>query len=107
MFHDDSTFNFHNEIMDLAEEFCQEWVQRRGPFKSRLSGALVLNFALCTIKHDLEAILDQLEWQPVFKGISPREVYERGEYGHENPKGLSDRDVIELVEKALRRIHRN
>ena len=107
MFHEDGTFNFHNEIMILAEEFCQEWVQRRGPFKNRLEGALVLNFALCTIKHDLEEILDQLEWQPVFKGVSPREVYKRGEYGHEPPRGLSDRDVIELVEKSLRRIRRN
>jgi hypothetical protein len=25
MFHDDGTFNFHNEIMALAEEFCREW----------------------------------------------------------------------------------
>jgi hypothetical protein len=107
MFHDDGTFNFHNEIMALAEEFCREWEQRRGPFKNRLEGALVLNFALYTIKHDLEEILDQLEWQPVFKGISPREVYERGGYGPEAPKGLSDRDVIELVEKSLRRIRRN
>ena len=107
MFHEDDTFNFHEEIMALAEEFCQEWQQRRGPFKNALEGALVLNFALCTIKHDLEDILDQLEWQPVFKGISPREVYERGGYGHESPKGLSDRDVIELVEKSLRRMRRN
>jgi len=107
MFHEDGTFNFHNEILTLAEQFCQEWVQRRGPFKNRLESALVLNFALCTIKHDLEEILDQLEWQPVFKGVSPREVYERGGYGYEPPKGLSDRDVIELVEKSLRRIRRN
>ncbi|MFB0536480.1 MAG: hypothetical protein ACETWR_16020, partial [Anaerolineae bacterium] len=61
MFHEDGTFNFHEEIMALAEEFCQEWVQRRGPFKSRLEGALILNFALCTIKHDLEQLLDQLD----------------------------------------------
>ena len=72
MFHEDGMFNFHEEVMALAEEFCQEWVQRRGPFTSRLEGALVLYFALCTIKHDLEQLLDQLEWQPVFKGISPR-----------------------------------
>ena len=107
MFYKDGTYNFHNEIMALAEEFCQEWKERRGPFKSRLDGALVLNFALCTIKHDLEDILNQLEWQPVFRGISPREVYERGGYGHEPPKGLSARDVAELVLKALRRIRRN
>ncbi|GEM_PF-2811824 len=107
MFHKDGTFNFHQEIMDLAEEFCQEWVQRRGPFKNRLESALVLNFALCTIKHDLEQLLDQLEWQPVFKGISPREVYERGGYGEEPPKGLSDRDVIKIVEKSLQRVRRN
>jgi hypothetical protein len=107
MFHEDGTFNFYDEIIALAEDFCKEWVQRRGPFKNRLESALVLNFALCTIKHDLEGILDQLEWQPVFKGVSPREVYERGSYGYEPPKGLSDKDVIELVEKSLRRIRRN
>ena len=107
MFHPDGTYNFHEEIMGLAEEFCQEWVQRRGPFKNRLEGALILNFALCTIKHDLEQLLDQLEWQPVFKGISPREVYERGGYGDEAPKGLSDRDVIKIVEKSLQCLRRN
>ena len=107
MFHQDGTFNFHEEIMALAEEFCQEWVQRQGPFKSTLDAALVLNFALCTIKHDLEQLLDQLEWQPVFKGISPREVYERGGYGDEPPKGLSDKDVIEIVAESLQRISRN
>ena len=107
MFYEDGTFNFHGEILALAEEFCQGWVERRGPFKDRLEGALVLNFALCTIKHDLEHIISQLEWQPVFKGVSPREVYERGGYGREPPRGLSDRDVIELVEKALLRIRRN
>jgi hypothetical protein len=107
MFHPDGTFSFHEEIIALAEEFCQEWVQRREPFKNRLEGALVLNFALCTVKHDLEQLLDQLEWQPVFKGISPREVYERGGYGDEAPKGLSDRDVIKIVEKSLMRIRRN
>ncbi len=106
MFHEDGTFNFHEEIMALAEAFCQEWMERKGPFKNRLESALVLNFALCTIHHDLEQLLDQLEWQPVFKGISPREVYERGEFGNEPPKGLSNRDVIELVEKALRRVRR-
>jgi hypothetical protein len=107
MFHPDGTFNFHEEIMALAEEFCQEWEQRQGPFKSRLEGALVLNFALCTIKHDLEQLIDQLEWQPVFEGVSPREVYELGGYGDESPKGLSDRDVIKLVKKSLRRMRRN
>ena len=107
MFYEDGTFNFHNEIMALAEDFCREWVQRKGPFKNRLEAGLVLNFALCTIKHDLEQLLDQLEWQPVFKGVSPREVYERGRYGDEPPKGLSDRDVIELVQKALQRVRRN
>ena len=107
MFHKDGTFNFHDEIMALAEGFCEEWKERRGPFKNKLEGALVLNFALCTIKHDLEEILEQLEWQPVFKNVSPREVYERGGYGHEPPKGLSDREVIELVEKALMRQRRN
>lgn len=93
--------------MALAEEFCQEWVRRRGPFRNRLEGALILNFALCTIKYDLEQLLDQLEWQPVFKGVSPREVYERGGYGDESPKGLSDRDVIKIIEKSLQRMHRN
>jgi hypothetical protein len=107
MFYDDDTFNFHHELMALAEEFCQEWVQRRGPFQTRLDGALVLNFALCTIKHDLEQLLDQLEWQPVFRGVSPREVYERGGYGDEPPKGLSARDVIEILEKSLQRLRRN
>ncbi len=107
MFYDDGTFSFHEEIMAIVEKFCQEWVKRKGPFGSRLEGALVLNFALCTIKHDLEDILDQLEWQPVFRGISPKEVYERDDYGAAEPKGLTDRDVIELVEKSLRRLRRN
>ena len=107
MFHEDGTFNFHNEIMALAEEFCHQWEQRQGPFKNKMDGALVLNFALCTIKHDLEEILDQLELQPVFKGVSPREVYEQGGYGNESPKRLSDREVIKLVEDSLRRIRHN
>ena len=107
MFHQDGTFNFHKEIMALAEEFCQEWAQRQGPFKSKLDAGLVLNFALCTIKHDLEELLDQLECQPVFKGISPREIYERGGYGDEPPKGLSDSDIVNMVAKSLWRIHRN
>ena len=107
MFHQDGTFNFHEEIMALAEEFCQEWVQRQGPFKNRLEGALVLNFALCTIKSDLEQLLDQLEGQPVFGGISPREVYKLGKYDQEPVKGLSNRDVIKIVRKSLRRMRRN
>ncbi len=107
MFHEDDTFNFHKEIMYLAEEFCQEWVQRRGPFKSKLESALILNFALGTIKHDLGELLNQIEQQPVFEGISPREVYERGEYGKEPSRGLSERDIIALVGKSLQRIHRN
>ncbi len=107
MFYEDDTFNFHNEIMTLAEEFCREWAQRRGAFESRLESALVLNFALCTIKHDLNEILDQIEDQPVFNGISPREVYERGGYGQEPSRGLSNMDIIELVVKSLRRIYRN
>ena len=107
MFHEDDTFDFHQEIMALAEEFCQGWVERKGLFESELDGALVLNFALCTIKHDLEDLLDQLEWQPVFKGVSPREVYERGGFGDEPPRGLSDRDVIEILQQALLHVRRN
>lgn len=107
MFHEDDTFDFYEEIIALAEEFCQGWVERKGRFESELQGALVLNFALCTIKHDLEDLLDQLEWQPVFKGLSPREVYERGGFGDEPPKGLSQRDVIELVQQALLHTRRN
>jgi len=103
MFYDDDTFNFVNELMELAEEFCEEWVQRKGPFESELDAALVLNFALCTIKYDLECLLSYLEHHPTFKGISPREVYERGRFGDELPQGLSERDVVELIEKALRR----
>ena len=52
MFYEDDTFNFHNEIMALAEEFCQEWMKRLRTFKSRLERALFLNFAFCTIKND-------------------------------------------------------
>jgi hypothetical protein len=107
MFHPDDTFNFHNEIMALAEEFCQEWVRRQGPFESKLEGALIMNFALCTIQHDLEEILDQLEQSPVFEGISPREVYKRGGFGEETPPGLSNEDVAELVRESLSKIHRN
>jgi hypothetical protein len=107
MFYDDGTFNFHHEIMALGEEFCQEWVQRQGPFESSLDGALVLSFALCTIKHDLEELLDRLESQPVFQGLSPRDVYERGEFGREPAKGLSDRDIEELLLESLRRVRRN
>jgi len=107
MFHPDGTFSFHQEIMALAEEFCQEWVQRRGPFQSRLEGALVLNFALCTIQHDLEQLIEQLESQAVFGGISPREVYERGGFGEEAPPGLSDRDALAIVEQATGRLRRN
>jgi predicted fused transcriptional regulator/phosphomethylpyrimidine kinase len=104
MFHEDGTFNFHNEIMILAEEFCQEWVQRQGQFKNRIEAALILNFALCTIKHDTEQLIQELEWQPIFKGISPRDIYERGGFGEEPSQGLSDHDVAELVKKALRRL---
>jgi hypothetical protein len=107
MFHPDGTFNFHEEIMALAEEFCREWQQRRGPFKSQLEGALILNFALCTIRHDLEQLLDQLEGQAVLGGVSPREIYDRGGYGEESPPGLSDQDVIEIVAQSLQRLHRN
>ena len=107
MFYEDDTFNFHNEIMSLAEEFCQEWVQRRGPFESKLKSALILNFAFGAIKHDLEEILNQIGQQPVFEGLSPREVYERGEYGKEPSRGLSEKDIIALMGKSLQRIHRN
>ncbi len=107
MFYEDGTFSFHQEIMTLAEEFCREWVERRGAFESALEAALVFNFALCTIKHDVEELIAQLEWQPVFKGISPREIYERGDFGSANPKGLTDREIIELVQKSLRRLRRN
>lgn len=107
MFHEDGTFNFHSEVMALAEEFCREWVGLQGSFESDLEAALVLNFALCTIKHDLDELLDQLEWQPVFQDVSPRALYEQGGFGHEPPEELSDRDVIRLVEKSLRRIRRN
>ena len=93
--------------MSLAKEFCQEWVQRCGSFESKLASGLILNFALCTIKHDLEEILNHIEQQPVFGGISPREVYERGKYGKEASSGLSERDIYALVEKSLQRIHRN
>lgn len=39
--------------------------------------------------------------------VPPEKVYERGGYGHEPPKGLSDKDVTEPVEKSLRRTRRN
>jgi hypothetical protein len=107
MFHQDGTFSFHIEITALAEEFCQEWQQRQGSFQNDLEGALVLNFALCTIQHDLEQLLEQLEGQSVFGGVSPREVYERGGYGGEAPPGLSDQDVAEIVWQALQRTRRN
>ncbi len=107
MLYEDGTFNFHSEVMALADEFCQEWIGLQGPFENELEAALVFNFALCTIKHDLDEILDQLESQPVFQGLSPRALYEQGGFGHELPEELSDRDVIGFVEKSLRRIRRN
>jgi hypothetical protein len=107
MFHQDGTFSFHKEITALAEEFCQEWQRRQGSFQSDLEGALVLNFALCTIQHDLGQLLEQLERQSVFEGFSPREVYERGGYGDESPPGLSNQDVAEIVRQALQRTRRN
>ncbi len=107
MFYSDDKFGFHHEIMALAEEFCQEWEKRKRPFESELERALILNFALCTIKHDLEQTLDHLERQPIFGGLSPREVYERGDYGAAEPTGLTDKDVIELVKRALWHTRRN
>ncbi len=107
MFHSDDTFNFHDEIIALAEEFCQEWVERHGPFESKLEGALIMNFALCTIQYDLEEVLDQLERHPVFEGLSPREMYKRGGFGEETPPGLSNQDVADLLRESLAKIHRN
>ncbi len=92
--------------VDALAEGDERWAVEV-KWRGRLEGALVLNFALCTIRHDLEQLLDQLERQPVFEGISPREVYERGRYGAESPQGLSDQDVREIVEKSLRRLRRN
>ncbi len=106
MFNKDGTFNFHDEIMELAEKFCQEWQQRSGSFKNELEGALVLSFTLNTLKHDLEELLGQLEHQPIFKGISPKEVYERGEFGKESPKGLHDSDISKIIQNALLRLRR-
>jgi len=102
MFHEDDTFDFYEELIALAEEFCQGWVQRQGTFEDGLERALVLNFALCTIKHDLEQILDLVEHQPIFQGLSPRMLYERGGYGEESLSGLDDRDIEVLVKQALK-----
>jgi len=55
----------------------------------------------------LGQLLRQTEWQPVFKSMSPREVYEREKVGNAPPKGLNDRDVIEVVEQSLRRARHN
>jgi hypothetical protein len=107
MFYKDGTFNFHKEIMALAENFCHEWEKRQGVFKKEHEGALVLNFALCTIKYDLEQLLAQMERQPVFGDISPTEVYESGRYGDETPKGLSDQDIFVLVAKTISKIRKN
>lgn len=107
MFHQDGTFSFHEEIMALAEEFCREWENRRGPFAGGLERTLVLSFALNTIRHDLDQLLDQLEKWPILGGISPREVYERGGYGEESPPGLSDQDVAKVVRQTLQRLQRN
>lgn len=74
MFNPDGTFSFYHEIMAVAEEFCEQWESQRGSIKTELEGALVFSFALNTIKYDLEVMISQLEKQPMFNGISPKEV---------------------------------
>jgi hypothetical protein len=107
MFNPDGTFSFYHEITAIAEQFCEEWEARKGAFKNELEAALVFSFALNTIKYDLEIMLNQLEKQPVFKGISPIEVYQRGQFGAKDPRGLDRQDIYEMIQNSLHRFQSN
>ena len=96
MFTEDDWFSFHKEIMDVVDTFIEEYRARRGEFDNELEKGLVVSFALGALKVDLDEIWEALSNAPIFEGISPKELFERGDY-----KGLQR--VLARKEKVLSR----
>ena len=80
MFTEDDWFSFHKEIMDVVDTFIEEYQARRGEFDNELEKGLVVSFALGALKVDLDEIWEALSNAPIFEGISPKELFERGDY---------------------------
>ena len=72
------TICFADEIMGLVDGFLRKYQEREGSFRNALEKGLVISYALGCIRQDTERVWDALEQAPVFRGVSPRGLYEQG-----------------------------
>ena len=81
MFVGDEWFSFHKELMDVVDVFIEGYLARQGEFENDLDRGAVTSFALGALTDDLDEIWEVLSSAAVFEGVSPRNLFERGEYG--------------------------
>ena len=77
MLNTDGTICFADEIMGLVDEFLRQYQEREGPFRNELEKGLIVSYALGCIRQDTERVWDALGQAPVFRGVSPRGLYEQ------------------------------
>jgi hypothetical protein len=78
MLDQDGTICFADEIMGLVDGFLQEYQEQEGPFRNELEKGLVVSYALGCIRQDTERVWDALGQASIFRGVSPRGLYEQG-----------------------------
>jgi len=78
MLDSDGTICFVDEVMRLVDGFLRRYQEQEGPFRNGLEKGLVISYALGCIKQDTERVWNALGQAPLFRGVSPREVYEEG-----------------------------
>jgi len=102
MLRQNGMIDFVDELMDLVDEFLRQYQEQEGPFRNTLEKGLVVSYVLGCIRQDTETIWDALGQSPVFRGVSPRAIYEEsnGEESLSEKNGLlpaiRERDWLEV-----------
>jgi len=90
MISQDGTIHFAEELLDLVERFLEDYEDIEGRVQNELDRGLVIAFALCAMRCDLDLLAQCVDGSQVFGRLSPRKVLDE----------CADRDPIK---RAARR----
>jgi hypothetical protein len=97
MIRPDGTIHFAEELFGIIDRFLEDYQDIEGDIQDALDRSLVVAYALCALRCDLELLSDCVEKQAVFGHVSPRRVMDKCSEKDPAKRAARHADSVQLL----------